>query len=311
MLLQIKKLEKEYDILESKYKSTFKSYMNDLEHILSKQFTIENNVYIKNKETKFTFDKNATIDKCVQGCDDNTDCKYMLFSEDDYNRCLYYTKEAGGLVNKTNEAISYKGWEKPQWVKKKNVAYYNENYTAKIKSNNPTSLEDCIKSNNDNYSSIIYLNDKQGRNFCIGTPEENKLDKIYKKREKDNYLETAINYKNIEELMELQSKMFNLQNLNKILIEKSKILNKTISQYVSKNTLSNNEKEKILCKLKLKEKKLERERVKIEELNNELQSIEEKKTNSKIDYTKYKYQNAIFTVCALGMLILTIRIAVQ
>ena len=93
MLLQIKKLEKEYDILESKYKSTFKSYMNDLEHILSKQFTIENNVYIKNKDTKFTFDKNATIDKCVQGCDDNTDCKYMLFSEDDYNRCLYYIQK--------------------------------------------------------------------------------------------------------------------------------------------------------------------------------------------------------------------------
>ena len=111
--------------------------------------------------------------------------------------------------------------------------------------------------------------------------------------------------------MELQSKMFNLQNLNKLLIEKSKILNKTISQYVSKNTLSNNEKEKILSKLKMKENKLEREREKIEELNNELQSIEEKKSNSKIDYTKYKYQNAIFTVCALGMLILTIRIAVQ
>ena len=105
MLLQIKKIEKEYDILESKYKSTFKSYMNDLEHMLSKQFIIENNVNIKNKETKFTFDKNATIDKCVQSCDNDPECKYMLFSEDDYNRCLLYTKEAGGLINKKNDAI--------------------------------------------------------------------------------------------------------------------------------------------------------------------------------------------------------------
>ena len=111
-----KQLETKFQRTLNEYKSVYEDYMVELKHQNGEYWNTKENVTVSNESEKskipFITYPNITKEKCLHSCASDSNCKYVLFSDSGNgecaaNRCLKWTKSAGGFVSAPTSSKDY------------------------------------------------------------------------------------------------------------------------------------------------------------------------------------------------------------